>query len=486
MPKKKKIKFDDGTLQISGPIKVRVYGYGPYTCEIYDNNTRVGIIEKDHFIYESYTINPSLKRNRIRIVVTSGVVNAIRYKIIIGKKAIYRSEVFDLSAQGLHITEFTYTAGELSFGDDRRTTDPAAVEFKDTTAYEPLQPLELKQHFDNYESLNETSVAVPVYYATNREAVYSDGTLKAFADKDGDELSFGVGMVSIPLNRRRGESSRPKWWKCEFRENQDKHIMILSMNGLNETDFFDAVKNEIKGSKSQDVLVFIHGYNESFASSIRRAAQISFDIDFKGVTSAFSWPSANSWHAYLADRDTYDIILDDLCLFLNKLSESAAGGKVYLLAHSMGNEAMTRSLIKLAEEKFFDKKTFNQVIMAAPDVDERLFVKTFAKKALGHLKQVTLYASKRDIAIWFSQMIRLNRKRMGRFSTRLKEIERLDVVNASKQCTDLLGHGYFSQTKPMIKDIRRIIKNGFPPEKRKLEPRLKRGKQYWEFKKNEN
>src|SRR5690606_23630298 len=61
------------------------------------------------------------------------------------------------------------------------------------------------------------------------------------------------------------------------------------------------------GEKRQ-VLMFIHGFNNSFDEAIRKTAQLAADLELvdcegreRGVPIAYTWPSASSVFGYLAD-----------------------------------------------------------------------------------------------------------------------------------------------------------------------------------------
>jgi esterase/lipase superfamily enzyme len=45
---------------------------------------------------------------------------------------------------------------------------------------------------------------------------------------------------------------------------------------------------------TRDVLIYVHGFNQTFESAARDAARISDGIRFRGETMVFSWPSKGS------------------------------------------------------------------------------------------------------------------------------------------------------------------------------------------------
>src|SRR5215204_4760998 len=49
-----------------------------------------------------------------------------------------------------------------------------------------------------------------------------------------------------------------------------------------------------QGAMGRDVLLYVHGYKETFETAATNAAQLSSGIGFKGATGLFTWPSAAS------------------------------------------------------------------------------------------------------------------------------------------------------------------------------------------------
>ena len=97
----------------------------------------------------------------------------------------------------------------------------------------------------------------------------------------------------------------------------------------------------------RDVLVFVPGYNVSFVNAVRRTAQLAYDLDFGGVPVLYSWPSAGSAAAYVADGAAADGTQRSIRAFLASLMESTDGGRVHVIAHSMGNRILTEALSRL-------------------------------------------------------------------------------------------------------------------------------------------
>lgn len=91
-------------------------------------------------------------------------------------------------------------------------------------------------------------------------------------------------------------------------------------------------------SQNEDILLFIHGYNNTLADAILRASLIACDIGFAGRLAVFSWPSIG----YTQDSmHQIDLAMPKfLHCFLPMLCRSAR--KVHIIAHSKGAMLFTK------------------------------------------------------------------------------------------------------------------------------------------------
>ena len=64
----------------------------------------------------------------------------------------------------------------------------------------------------------------------------------------------------------------------------------------------DIVPNLVLGDG--DVLLYIHGFNQSFETAALDAARLADGLRFGGETVLFSWPSRNKLFDYIADRES--------------------------------------------------------------------------------------------------------------------------------------------------------------------------------------
>ena len=115
---------------------------------------------------------------------------------------------------------------------------------------------------------------VRVFYATDREPTGSTDPDEFFGGEYGD-LSYGRVEVSILPGHRVGELERPSILRFEFREDPDKHVVLASIEALDEARFYRELADSLTVAEEREALVFIHGYNVSFDRAARRTAQLA-------------------------------------------------------------------------------------------------------------------------------------------------------------------------------------------------------------------
>ena len=129
-----------------------------------------------------------------------------------------------------------------------------------------------------------------VYYATTRQ--YDSAALvdRAFtnAPTKNEFINFGTAQVSVPLPHSEGVQ---KGIKVERIEPPKK-------DGQGDFRVHTALET---GNPKRPLVVFVHGFNNSFESAAERAAMFSHDLqpDVSSKAAIFSWPSRGSLFGYL-------------------------------------------------------------------------------------------------------------------------------------------------------------------------------------------
>jgi len=325
---------------------------------------------------------------------------------------------------------------------------------------------------------------VNVFYATDRKSTQSGDIRLRFGGERG-ELKYGTAKVSIPRNHKMGALEAPSVWKFQFRADPEKHVVLLDVETLDASKYFQAVATQIKRSTTKSAFVFVHGYNVTFEDAARRTAQISYDLGFDGVPVFYSWPSQGDVAKYTFDESNIAWSTANLERFLGEFAENSDADKIYLIGHSMGTRAMTQAYVSLLQSRPGLKKKFVEVILAAPDIDADVFKRDIAPAMLAGEGKITLYASSQDIALKASKTVH-GYPRAGDAAAGIVVVNGVESIDATSMSTDFLNHSYFAGNRSIISDIFYIVHNGFRAQNRAgleavLTPRA--AAVYWRFKK---
>ena len=329
-----------------------------------------------------------------------------------------------------------------------------------------------------YEKGNHT--IVDILYATDRKKNTKKTDWENYYTGERGKLQYGITEVSIPKTHRLGKMERPKdWWIWQEKEKLGKHVMIIKLDSINEKTFLNFLKSKLTHVEKKDILIFIHGFNVTFAESIRRTAQISYDLKFKGVPMAYSWPSQGDVDSYMRDESSIQYTVPHLLTFLQTIIENRKDANIHIIGHSMGTRALTYALKEISYI-YPNKHVFKNIILAAPDIDKDVFLGLlpFIEKTTD---QITLYASSDDSALKLSNTLHSG-ERIGQGGDDIFVSKGLVTIDATGIDTSLLGHSYFAEKEILVTDLKDVIEKSLPPTKRKsLIEKIKAKLAYWKF-----
>jgi esterase/lipase superfamily enzyme len=321
-------------------------------------------------------------------------------------------------------------------------------------------------------------VEVPVFYGTNR-AKAADGV---WYGVDRGDLRLGRCLVTVPTDRRIGTIPRPSIWTL-YREKPDRHYILTNVEESGKEEFARSLRESIQHYARRQVLVFVHGFNVTFADAVFRTAQIAADLNFHGAPVLFSWPSKGTLHplGYTHDETQARWALPDLRAFLELIAEQSGADAIHLLAHSMGNRAMTEALCQIAASTAKRSRApFNELMLTAPDIDADTFVRDIAPAMLPASARVTLYASSNDRALAFSKTVH-GYPRAGESGDALVLVEGIDTIDVSAVDTNFVGHFYYGDNRSVLSDLFNLIQGQAAERRFGLRPRKKNDRSYWVF-----
>ena len=274
--------------------------------------------------------------------------------------------------------------------------------------------------------------------------------------------------MTIPKSHRAGALEAPSIWRLEFSANPAKHIVLRSVEPLAIDTFFSEMNARFDDPARNEAVVFVHGYNVTFENAAKRTAQLAYDIGFTGVPILYSWPSRGSTAGYISDTAVVRLSGRRLAGFLEDVAARSGATTVHLVAHSMGNRAMTDALeIFALRNDDRETPTFGQIVFAAPDLDAGLFsamVPTIRPVA----ERITLYGSEADWALVASRKLHGDAPRAGQGGDDALALADVDTIDMSQLGDDMLAHSYIANESSVLLDLVSLFW-------RNAEPRLRCG-----------
>ena len=335
---------------------------------------------------------------------------------------------------------------------------------------------------------NDDGKAVAIIFATDRRQAKEAASSVQEADKlylseRDDALHFGCAVVFVPTSAQNATDLRaligrgPRGGPAN---QPDKHFHVASTEMAAPVLPGSGRDLQLTGEGNDQNLdrglLFIHGYNSSFADALLRVAQIAAAIDYPGRVYLFSWPSHESRISYAADMDLAEQAEVDLQYFMKLILRDANLFRLDIMAHSMGSQILLRSIDSLKpafdrrigpERK--DRVRLGQVIFAAPDVSELVFVRK-VNVLRQFAERVTVYASANDGALDVSQLLRGRVPRAGSIRSDktpiyVEDVQFIDITGETLPWYNIgryYGpyHSAFAYEAPVLEDMKALLKEG--------------------------
>lgn len=267
---------------------------------------------------------------------------------------------------------------------------------------------------------------VEVPYATNRKKDLKqntntpDGAKKFYTYHVADDanyserIDYGIAHVTIPKIHEKGKLE--SMGILQFHEDPKQHVILQKLSRQTEGDFFSSLKERInkhreafaddkEDTTSNDIFLFVHGFNTDFRQALRKTAQLIYDMEFTGVGVAYSWPAREvqvplPWH-FRADVRRLNESVSQIRYFINKLRAENPGKQIHIVAHSLGSRIVSKSLVDIANSMIEgdDNKFLGEVIFAAPAIDAKKFIEQYKDKITPLCERLSIIASDDDVAL---------------------------------------------------------------------------------------
>ncbi|KAB7610368.1 alpha/beta hydrolase [Amylibacter sp. SFDW26] len=245
-----------------------------------------------------------------------------------------------------------------------------------------------------------------IFVATTRQ---KSENLYDFNGLRTSEITYGRYDISIPPTHEVGQIEWPR-----NAPNPATDFVIKDAELFSSVSPFKSAVRKSNRSKpnGEEVVVFIHGYNNNFAESLYRMAQISADMELKSTPILYAWPTTESTVEYLHDRDSVLFARDGLQTLLQQIANTGAK-RILLVAHSIGSSLLLETLRQVSISK--DQTVLNTeigVVMISPDVDGTVF-----EMQLSRIKHVpepfVIFSDDGDVALKVTSFLTGRRERLG-------------------------------------------------------------------------
>ena len=246
-----------------------------------------------------------------------------------------------------------------------------------------------------------------VFVATDR----TFDPVNGFTAERGEDLLFGQIDIAVPPDRKTGTITYPTRGTADP---STEFVMTGARPFGGDGDMKRALRDALAKlpPKDREILIYVHGFNNNFADSVLRQAQMRHDFGVSGVLLNFAWPSAANPLLYAYDRDSALYSRDGLEKTI-RIARASGARNVVVAAHSMGSFLTMETLRQMAvAEPGSVARIVDEVFFVSPDIDVDLFRAQASR--IGELPDpFIIMSSSRDAALRLSARLTGQQNRLG-------------------------------------------------------------------------
>ena len=271
-------------------------------------------------------------------------------------------------------------------------------------------------------------------------------------------LSFARFVVSVPPEREPGSVT----WPGPGIDPRTEFVTLEAARLRDGETFVAAIDRELRETRHNEAIVFVHGYNSTFAEGLYRQAQLSHDYALPATSVNFAWPSSAAWEGYPYDKESAIYATDGLSRTLDLVARSGVD-RVVVACHSMGCflvlETMRIKALR-GDEAFLER--LHAVVMLAPDIDVDIFRERMHE--IGYRRiPIYIFASSGDRALQLSARLHGGRARIGMITnpSALADLPVTVIDVTAVKGNDAFGHSTV-QTSPLMSALFNGLKDFGP------------------------
>lgn len=271
---------------------------------------------------------------------------------------------------------------------------------------------------------------------------------------------------------------------------------VLEQHQRSEERLRQEVERRLETAPTGEVMLFVHGFNETFATAAYTAADLCHFLGRSDVCAFFTWPASakgNPLFSYEKTTESALYSVGHLKKVLRTLAQVPDVEHIQLLAHSRGAAVVLLAVRELAIEAIAagvepaDAMKLENLILLSPDVDTEVASQQLVIFASdpgmtnrwrhGYLPRFlhgrfAIYASPTDRALGLSRFLFGSKVRVGQLrpediSEGYREVfakgGNIDLIVYEGKRTDFLGHSYFQSNPRVSADLIELIRNGTAP-----------------------
>jgi esterase/lipase superfamily enzyme len=353
---------------------------------------------------------------------------------------------------------------------------------------------------------------LPVFYVTNRGAVIEKPE-PIYTLLPSERLRMGVAHMRIGDDTLDWETLH----RLSTSDDPDERP-IIHLEGLEQmaalgpgetvagsTDakaFFATVNKALAASEKRELVVYVHGANNTVARASAQAAQLRHFTGRRVVMLSFLWPSTGSILRYFTDVGHAATSVAPFARMIEALAEHTNASSIDVVAFSAGAQVVSPALVKLAtprpgetREQLRQRLRLSQVYFAAPDIDTRRFANELAQ-FIDIVGRVSIAANLNDSALRFSAVVNRASRAGSANPTELDAEQTGFLVDASSRLGfDVIkvdpnaipklpprSHAFWFEDPWVSGDLLGLLLLNAEPQRRGLEPQVgPLGARYWTF-----
>ena len=158
----------------------------------------------------------------------------------------------------------------------------------------------------------------------------------------------------------------------------ERDPIVLARHDRAEAELQAEVQRRLQQAPSGQVMLFVHGFNETFASGAYTAADLCHFFGRRHVCALFTWRAetgGNPLFAYTKTTESAQFSVGHLKKTIRTLAQTPGVKGVQLLAHSRGTAVMLNAFRELAIGEVVagkdpaDSLKFENLVLLSPDID---------------------------------------------------------------------------------------------------------------------